>query len=153
MPWKARLFAGRILLLPWSWVMEYQGMQHVLHTLSMVCPDQAGSLQGSHSASCDILAANDLGIGSGWQQSKQNWALPAVVGHWARMRSSDLCCVQGASLHPFLPLPLNWCGWSFLRVTRLAPAPLPSRVTSPRQLSSRIPFGDHPLKLERYRED
>ena len=30
--------------------------------------------------SCDILAANDLGTGSGWQQSKQNWVLLAVVG-------------------------------------------------------------------------
>ena len=43
-------------------------------------PNQAGSLQGSHGVERDILAVDDLGIGSGWQQSKQNWALPAVVG-------------------------------------------------------------------------
>ncbi len=46
----------------------------------MACPYQAGSLQGFRGVSRDLLAVNDLGIGSGWQQSKQNWALPAVVG-------------------------------------------------------------------------
>ena len=74
-------------------------MQHVLWLMWMAYPNQADSLQGFCSVNCTILAANDPGIGSGWQQSKQNWALPAVVGHWARMRSSDLCCVQGAPLH------------------------------------------------------
>ena len=43
-------------------------------------PDQGSSLQGSHGASCGILAVNDPGTGTGWQQSKQNWALLAVVG-------------------------------------------------------------------------
>ena len=74
-------------------------MQHVLWLMWMAYPNQADSLQGFCSVNYSILAANDPGIGSGWQQSKQNWALPAVVGHWARMRSSDLCCVQGAPLH------------------------------------------------------
>jgi len=46
----------------------------------MAYPNQASSLQGSHSVSCDILAVDDLGTGSGWQQSKQNQALLAVVG-------------------------------------------------------------------------
>ena len=95
-------------------------MQHVLWLMWMAYPNQADSLQGFCSVNCTILAANDPGIGSGWQQSKQNWALPAVVGHWARMRSSDLCCVQGAPLHPFflllllllLLLPFKWCGGS-----------------------------------------
>ena len=68
----------------------------------MVLPDQAGSLQGSRSVSCDLLAANDLGIGSGWQQSKQNWTLLAVVGYWIRMACSDLFCAEGAPLQPFL---------------------------------------------------
>ena len=67
----------------------------------MVLPNQAGSLQGSRCVSSDILTANDPGTGSGWQQSKQNWALPAVVGYWARMQCSDPCCVQGARLHPY----------------------------------------------------
>lgn len=44
-------------------------------------PDQASSLQGSHGASYGILAVNDPGTGTGWQQSKQNWALLAVVGN------------------------------------------------------------------------
>ena len=43
-------------------------------------PNQAGSLQGCLRVNEGSLAANDLGTGSGWQQSKQNWALPAVMG-------------------------------------------------------------------------
>ena len=53
---------------------------HVLPSVLKICPNQATSLQGSHGVRCDILAANDLGNGSGWQQNKQNWALLAVVG-------------------------------------------------------------------------
>jgi hypothetical protein len=64
-------------------------------------PNQADRPQGSHHVSDGILAAHDPGIGSGWQQSKQNWARPAVVGHRARMRCSDPCCVQDVPLHPF----------------------------------------------------
>ena len=60
--------------------MECTGAQHVLLCMLMVLPDQGGSLQGSHGVSCDILAVDDPGTGSGWQQSKQNWALPSVVG-------------------------------------------------------------------------
>ena len=60
--------------------MKCQGSQYVLQAMLMVYPNQAGGLQGSHGVSCDILAVNDLGIDLGWQQSKQNWALPAVVG-------------------------------------------------------------------------
>ena len=56
---------------------------HVLQTVQKACPNQACSLQGSRDVSCDSLAANDLGTGSGWQQSRQNWALLAVVGSWA----------------------------------------------------------------------
>ena len=84
-----------------GWVMECTGAWHVLQCMLMVFPDQAGSLQGSRCGSSDILTANDPGTGSGWQQSKQNWALPAVVGYWARMQCSDPCCVQGAQLHPY----------------------------------------------------
>ena len=61
-------------------VMDCEETVHVLQTVLMAYPDQASSLQGSHSVGCDILAANDLGTGSGWQQSKQNQALLAVVG-------------------------------------------------------------------------
>ena len=70
----------------WTWVCKLHGLlecigaQHVLHVMWMILPNQAGSLQGSPSVSWDILAAKDLGTGSGWQQSKQNWTLPAVVG-------------------------------------------------------------------------
>ena len=63
-----------------SLVVDCGGAAHVLQTVLMAYPNQASSLQGSRSVSSDILAANDLGTGSGWQQSKQNWALLAVVG-------------------------------------------------------------------------
>jgi hypothetical protein len=72
-------------------VMECSRAQYVLYSMWMAHPGQAGSLQGPHGVSCGALAVNDPGIGSGWQQSKQNWALPAVVGQWARMQCSDLC--------------------------------------------------------------
>ena len=87
---------------PCGWEMECQGALQVLQVMSMVCPNQADSLQGSRGVNGDILAANDLGIGSGWQQSKQNRALPAVVGQQARMICNDLCWVQLAPLLPFL---------------------------------------------------
>jgi hypothetical protein len=78
---KAVLILKPNLLLPsGGWVMKCSGTQQVLWSMWMVFPNQAGSLQGSHSVDCDILAVDDLEIGSGWQQSKQNWALPAVVG-------------------------------------------------------------------------
>ncbi len=63
-----------------SLAVDCGGAAHVLQTVLMAYPNQAGSLQGPHSACCDILAVDDLGIGSGWQQSKQNQALLAVVG-------------------------------------------------------------------------
>ena len=47
----------------------------------MLHPDQAGSLQVLDGVNGHDLAANNLGTGSGWQQSKQNWVLPAVVGY------------------------------------------------------------------------
>ena len=62
----------------WWWIVG--GAAHVLQTVLMAYPNQASSLQGSHGVSCDILAVDDLGTGSGWQQSKQNQALLAVVG-------------------------------------------------------------------------
>ena len=57
-------------------------------------PGQAGGLQGCHGGSCDTLAVNVLGTGSGWQQNKQNWAPLAVVGQCSRRR---LGAVAGSS--------------------------------------------------------
>ena len=50
-----------------------------------VLPNQTGGLQGLHHVSGDGLAVEKLGIGSGWQQSKQNWLPPAVMGYWTWM--------------------------------------------------------------------
>ena len=70
----------KTLVALWSLVVDCGGAAHVLQTVLMAYPNQASSLQGSHSVGCDILAVDDLGTGSGWQQSKQNQALLAVVG-------------------------------------------------------------------------
>ena len=66
----------------------------------MGCPSQAESLQGSHDVSQGILVDNDPDIGSGWQQSKQNWTLLAVVGYWTRMACRHLYRAEGAPLQP-----------------------------------------------------
>ena len=54
----------------WGWVAECIGSHHVLWIMLMAHPNQADRPQGSHHVSDGILAANDPGIGSGWQQSK-----------------------------------------------------------------------------------
>ena len=56
----------------WSWVVECIGSRHVLWIMWMAHPNQASRPQGYHHVNGDTLAANDSGIGSGWQQSKQN---------------------------------------------------------------------------------
>ena len=61
-----------------SWVAPPHDLRFVL----MVCPFQASSLQGCNGGSRRTLAADDPGTGSGWQQSKQSWALLAVEGKW-----------------------------------------------------------------------
>ena len=61
--------------------MECSRACYVLHGMLMAHPIQAGSLQGLHGVNRDALAVNDLGNGTGWQQSKQSQALRAVMGH------------------------------------------------------------------------
>ena len=53
--------------------------EYALQTMWMTRLNQAGSLQGHCAVRCGALAANNLGTGTGWQQSKQDWVLPAVV--------------------------------------------------------------------------
>ena len=65
-------------------------LRHVLHIIGMIHPNQADSLQGLQDGNFEALAANDLGIGAGWQQNKRNWALSAVVGRWNRVIYSDI---------------------------------------------------------------
>lgn len=55
-----------------KWVMECWEAVHVLSNVWMLRPDQASSLQGNLGVSWGSLAVDDLGIGSGWQQSKQD---------------------------------------------------------------------------------
>ena len=84
-----------------TWAMECQGALHVLQIMSMACPRQASGLQGSRRVTCGTLAVKYLGIGSGWQQSKQYWVPLAVEGQQARMRCSDLCCAELVQLRLF----------------------------------------------------
>ncbi|MGB2340997.1 MAG: hypothetical protein ACPH9K_08400, partial [Candidatus Poseidoniaceae archaeon] len=75
--------------------------QYALLTMWMVFPNQAAGLQGLLCVDRGALAVKDLGIGSGWQQSRQNWMPAAVVGQRIRMESSGLCCVEAVQLHFF----------------------------------------------------
>ena len=85
--------------------MEGSGILNALLTMWMVFPNQAAGLQGLPCVSRGVLAVNNLGIGSGWQQSRQNWMPAAVVGQRIRMESSGLYNVEAASLHSFF---LHW---------------------------------------------
>ena len=53
-------------------VMECWEVVYALPTVQMAHPNQVSSLQGFRDVDCDFLAVDDLGIGSGWQQSRQN---------------------------------------------------------------------------------
>ena len=81
--------------------MEGSGILNALLTMWMVFPNQAAGLQGLPCVSRGVLAVNNLGIGSGWQQSRQNWMPAAVVGQRIRMESSGLYNVEAASLYSF----------------------------------------------------
>ena len=74
--------------------MEGSETQNALLTMWIVFPNQAAGLQGLFCEARGALAVTDLGIGSGWQQSRQNWMPAAVVGQRIRMESSGLCCVE-----------------------------------------------------------
>ena len=43
-------------------------------------PMQSDSLQGLYPAEGADLAGSPLGSSSGWQEGKQDWGLPAVMG-------------------------------------------------------------------------
>ena len=71
------------------WLAEHCGQMHALRSMSMACPFRASSLQGHTCVSRSGLANNDPGTGPGWQQSRQNWTLLAVVGPQPRVEHSD----------------------------------------------------------------
>ena len=75
-------------------MVDCEGAPQILLAVLMAYPDQARSLQGSQGVSLDILVVNDLGTGSGWQQSKQNQALLAVVGTCARTECKNPCVAE-----------------------------------------------------------
>ena len=59
------------------------GAHHDIPSVLKVHPDQASGLQDADGVNHSHLAANNLGSGSGWQQSKQNWIPLAVMGECA----------------------------------------------------------------------
>ena len=63
-----------------AWTWKRIGALYVLLRMWMFCPNQASSLQGCHRVSGASLAVENWGNGSGWQQSRQNSVLLAVVG-------------------------------------------------------------------------
>ena len=90
--------------------MERSESLYALLTMWMDFPNQAAGLQGVPCVHRILLAVNDLGIGSGWQQSRQNWMSAAVVGQRSRMERSGPCSVETAPLHSYCPLPLPFAG-------------------------------------------
>lgn len=61
-------------------VVECSNACYVLLGVWIGVPDLADSLQGYYFGESGTPAVDDLGTGSGWRQSKLNWALSAVVG-------------------------------------------------------------------------
>ena len=59
------------------------GAHNDIPSVLKVHPDQATGLQDADGVNHSHLAANNLGRGSGWQQSKQNWIPLAVMGECA----------------------------------------------------------------------
>ena len=77
---------------------------NALLTMWMVSPNQAAGLQGFPFIRRGALGVKNLGIGSGWQQSRKNWVPAAVVGQGIRIGSRGLYNVEAASLYSvFLP--------------------------------------------------
>ena len=61
----------------------------MLRAVLMAHPEQASSLQGSYSVGCADLAANDLGIVSGWQQSMCRTGAPPFICNLIRSLQID----------------------------------------------------------------
>ena len=61
-------------------VVECSAACYVLHGVWLGDPDLAYSPQGYHCGGSDTPVVDDPGTSSGWQQSKLNWTLSAVVG-------------------------------------------------------------------------
>jgi hypothetical protein len=59
----------------------------------MAYPNQANIPKGSHSGTCDILASDDRGTGSGWQQGTQTQTILAVENKPGQ-NAIDLCFVE-----------------------------------------------------------
>jgi hypothetical protein len=85
-------------------VMKWCSTFYALQSMWIVHPGQASSLQGHRSVSCGVLAGNDWGNGSGWQQSRQNSTLVAVTGRWTRMQCRVLWEILSITTPPFVYL-------------------------------------------------
>ena len=73
------------------------GLMYVQLTMLKPILNQAVGLQGDSGVDWGTLVAKNLGIGSGWQQSRQNWIPTAVVRLLGGMESCDLYNEQAGS--------------------------------------------------------
>ena len=74
------------------------GAHHDIPSVLKVHPDQAIGLQDADGVNHSHLAANNLGSGSGWQQSKQNWIPLAVMGECTWTDCHVLWCSKAVQL-------------------------------------------------------
>ena len=74
---------------------------HIPTGMWMGHPHQASRLQGPDNVNCRNLADSAPKIGRGWQQSRQNGTLLAVIGCWSRMPCDGPLLVSGAATEPF----------------------------------------------------
>ena len=76
-------------------------MRYVLHAVLMAHPEQASSLQGSHSVGCGDLAANDLGSS---QAGNRAWKTRRHLQCWEcepEQSAVILCLAKLMRLHSF----------------------------------------------------
>ena len=76
-------------------------MPHIPKGMWMGHLHQASRLQGPDNVNCRNLADSAPKIGRGWQQSRQNGTLLAVIGCWSRMPCDGPLLVSGAATEPF----------------------------------------------------
>ena len=91
---------------------------------------QTSGLQGLCNGSWSDLAGDDLGIGSGWKQSKQNQTPLCSDGTRGRSTLDHLIAALAMQLHVFIAafsVELLGCEWHCVTYCRIPPARLRAR--------------------------
>ena len=122
------------------WTRRWRLLAHCQHMPTLCWPTLLpnDNSQGHPNASKGALASKNPETGPGWRQSKQYWVLSAGMGRWVGVWVWPLTKAEDDLLLLLLcPLAARLVVW---------------KIWGP-GMFYRILFGDHPLKLERYRED